>query len=135
MKQIMINSCYLFCFAFMLFSCTRNINSLDKQIVSFNELPLPVQDTLIVLARENEFMWFILFEQDRYDTKDLKWKRGPFTDGFMFIDNEKGKKYKINNGVPGPYIVYNNFLYRPVEFNILFENRIRNEMFVKSALK
>jgi hypothetical protein len=122
----------------MLFSCTYNINNLDKQKVHFNELPLSVQDTLIALAEQrNSALWFIFFEQDRYDTKSLEWKRGPFTDGYEFTDNGKGKKYKINQGVPNPYIIYDNFLYHPVNFNLfsVYRENLRNEMFIKSALK
>ena len=120
----------------MFFSCTRNINSLDKQKVHFDELPLAVQDTLIALSEQrNRSLGFVFFEKDRYDTKSLEWKRGPFTDGFMFTDNEKEKKYKINQGVPRPYIVYNNFLYLPLEFNVLFIDGIKDELFMKYTLK
>jgi hypothetical protein len=130
---------YIFFLTFcsMLFSCTRNINSLDKQKVHFDELPLAVQDTLIMLSTTSDGgETFIIFEKDKYDTKSLEWKRGPFTDGYMFTDNEKRKKYKINQGVPFPYIIYNNFLYHPLNFNLftVYRKNIRNEMFMKYAL-
>jgi hypothetical protein len=77
---------------------------------------------------------FIFLEnKNRYNTRVLK--SGPFIDGYEFIDNEKKKKYKISNGIPFPYVIYGNFLYRPLEFNVLFKDKIRNEMFIKYALE
>jgi hypothetical protein len=120
----------------MLFSCTRNINSLDKQKVHFDELPLALQDTLIILSTTSDGGEnFIFFEKDKYDTKRLE--SGPFIDGYTFTDKEKRKEYKINNGVPKPYIIYNNFLYHPLNFNLLtvYRKNIKNEMFMKYALE
>lgn len=133
MKQIVKLYCLICCICACC-SCTYNIKDLDNQKVHFDELPLLVQDTLIVLSEQgNRSLDFILLEKEsRYDTKMIE--SGPFISGYVLTDNEKGKKYKINNGVPKPYIVYNNFLYHPLEFNVLFINRIKNEVFVKYEL-
>jgi hypothetical protein len=108
---------------------------LDKQKVHFNELPLAVQDTLIALSEQrNRSLDFIFLEKEsKYDTKMLK--SGPFIDGYILTDKEREKKYKINNGTPFPYILYNNILYLPLEFNVLYMDGIRNEMFMKYTLK
>lgn len=133
------NNLFYLTFCCMLFSCTHNIYDLNRQEVHFEELPLVVQDTLILLSEpsinRSDLERFIFFEEerDKYDTKRLE--LGPFVRGYVLIDKEKKWKYKINRGTPPPYIVHDNILYYPVNFNVLFEKKIKNEIFEKYELK
>ena len=81
-------------------------------------------------------MAFIFLEKDKsYETKLLA--TGPFIDGYTFKDIDMRRKYKVSNGVPKPYILYDKFLYHPVNFNLfsVYRKNLRNEMFIRYALK
>ena len=137
MKKIIKNSFYLFGIACLLCSCRYNINNLDKQEISFNSLPLIVQDTLIALSQPggNDYSSIIFLDSnnDKYSEEVLE--SGPFIDGTLIIDSKDGKKYKIDRGKAHPYIIYNGFLYHSLNYNIFYEPTIRNESFMKYTLK
>lgn len=122
----------------MSYSCTHNINTLYKQEIGFDSLPAIVQDTLFALSSNGNHTYpdFIFLNQDtnRYNPKEVKWF-GSFTDGFKITDNHDKINYRINYGIPYPYIIYNGFLFHSLNYNIFYEPTIRNERFMKYALK
>lgn len=138
MKYSTKNFGYILCIICILYSCSRNINKLNKQEISFDSLPVIVQDTLIALSSKGNHTYpdFIFLDQDttRYNAKEVKWL-GPFTDGFKITDNHDKKNYIINYGIPYPYIIYNGFLFHSLNYNIFYEPTIHTERFMKYDLK
>lgn len=142
MKQRIKNISILLSIACLSYSCTRNINNFDKQEIGFDALPRIVQDTLIGLLNQNPdnkpgFIAndpdFVFLDHDisRYSTEKVK-LFGPFVDGYKFTDNNK--KYRIDYGLPYPYILYNSFLYHQVNYNIDAQT-LRSEKFMKYKLE
>lgn len=137
MKKIIKTSFYLFTIVCLLCSCRYNINNLDQQEIGFDSLPSIVQDTLIALSQPgcNDYSSIIFLDNHngRYSEEVLK--SGPFIDGTLVIDGKDGKKYIVDRGTAHPYIIYDNFLYHPLEYNVLFMSKVHNAKFMKYKLK
>lgn len=129
---------YILLLCCALLSCTKNINHLEKQDIPFRELPLEVQDTLNILVGQHKGgdLDFIFLDKEKMYRTQRK-EIGPYLDCYVFTDLTKKRKFKINQGKPFPYIVSNECLYHPRNFNlfVIHGNNIENEIFVKYKLK
>lgn len=138
MKKKIINiNFYLICIACILCSCSNNINNLYKQEISFDSLPLIVQDTLIALSQpgSNDYSSTIFIDNNNDEYREELLESGPFISGTLIINRKTDKKYKVDRGKAHPYVIYDNFLYHPLVYNVLSINKIRNEKFMKYILK
>ena len=122
---------------FMMISCSHNIDTLENETLSYFLLPFPVQDTLMTVARNNDpEPTFIIFDNGRYKTETIERITGPFLKGYSIKDKKYDKEYFIDRGTPIPFIVYDNTLFIPTEFNYAFyESELRNIKYKKYKLK
>lgn len=131
------NKCILLLIC-ILFSCTKNISRLNKQEISFYELPQDVQDTLAILVRQKigyDFDFIFLDNKKQYymQRKEI----GPYLDGYILIDSVEKRKFKLSNGIPFPIIIYNKYLFHPQNYNLLmiYGDNIEKENFVRYKLE
>ncbi len=111
----------------ILSSCSNydfKISELNHEKLKFSELPVPVMEFLM---QEHEFnnvnpssLVVINSEKpDRYVLEVVNTQFGPWVDYMKLIDTSKKVSYKINQGVPSPFFVYENKLYIPNRYNIV----------------
>ena len=109
-----------------LVSCNEGcyeLSSLRNERVSFNKLP---QDIIQYLKNSVEYQIDIqnmLVELPKnkntnYRLETVNTFIGPWVAYQKLVDNEKNIYYKIEQGVPSPYIVFENKLYIPDRYNI-----------------
>lgn len=112
---------------FGLVGCNKsyyNLSDLKHDKLNFNNLP---QDIILYLKNPGEYQIDIqnmLVElpknkKSNYHLETVNTLIGPWVAYEKLVDKEKNIYYKIEQGVPSPYIVFENKLYIPDRFNIL----------------
>lgn len=109
----------------MLFSScnNRNINTLKSEKVKFKDLPVEITHYLRNPDDYHDDILYMLIElpkgeEDNYRIETVKTWTGPWESHKKLIDIKNGISYKIDQGVPRPYIVFENKLYIPDRYNI-----------------
>lgn len=101
----------------------RNINSLTNKKVKFNELPVEITSYLKNPTDLQSDIQSMLLElpkgkERNYRLETVKTWIGPWVDHEKLINIKKDISYEIDQGVPSPYIVYEDKLYVPNKYNI-----------------
>jgi len=118
-------------FMFILNGCYNydyNITELKHEKLTFVELPDSVKDFLIhppELDNLNPSLLILIKsnESDRYILEVVETRYGPWVDYNKLIDTKNKISYRINQGVPNPFFIYENKLYIPNKYNIVFVNK------------
>jgi len=106
-------------------SCNgQNIDTLKHEKVKFNDLPVEISEYLKNLSdTQNETETRLLElpkeKEKNYKLETVKTLIGPWVAHSKLINIKKDIYYKINQGVPSPYIIFENKLYIPDRYNIL----------------
>jgi|SRR5699024_2838764 len=117
--------CWIFLIiAIFLSGCNnRNINTLKSEKVKFESLPVEVIQYLrnpIDVQTDIQTMLLELpkGKEKKYRLETVKTWIGPWVAYQKLINIENNIFYKIDQGVPSPYIVFENKLYVPDRYNI-----------------
>lgn len=111
----------------MLFSSCNdydyNINSLKHEKVKFTDLPVEVTQYLRNPTEAQNDIQTMLLElpkekEKNYRLETVNTRIGPWVAYEKLVDIKKNISYKIDQGVPSPYIVFENKLYVPDRYNI-----------------
>jgi hypothetical protein len=109
----------------MLFcSCNgQNISTLKHEKVEFKDLPLEITQYLRNPTDYQNDMQTMLLElpkgnENNYRLETIKTWIGPWVAHEKLINIKNNISYKIDQGVPSPYIVFENKLYVPDRYNI-----------------
>lgn len=109
----------------MLFSsCNgQNINTLKSEKVKFKDLPTEVIHYLKNPTEAQDDIQTMLLElpkgkEPNYRLETVKTWIGPWVAYEKLINIKKDIYYKIDQGVPSPYIIFDNKLYVPDRYNI-----------------
>lgn len=113
---------------FLFNSCSNSdfkITELKHYKLKFSDLPVTIREFLIQLPefdKGNPSSLIVVNsrEADRYVSEVIfnKWVSS-WVDYVKLVDTRSKISYRINQGVPDPYIVFDNKLYIPDRFNIL----------------
>ncbi len=103
------------------------ISELKHEKLKFSELPVAVKEFLLQPPDFNNVNPSSLVlinskESDRYVLEIVNTRIGPWVDYMKLKDTIKIVSYKINQGVPNPFFVYENKLYIPNRYNIVVVN-------------
>ena len=113
----------MFCFM----SCINydfEISELINEELKFSELPIAIKEYLIHPPEfDNENLSPLItidsIETERYVVEvNFNKEVSSWVDYTRLIDTQNNTSYRINQGVPDPYIVFDNKLYIPDRFNI-----------------
>lgn len=105
-------------------SCNgQNINTLKSEKVKFKDLPVEITQYLKnPTEAENDIPTMLLElpegKKKNYRLETVKTRIGPWVAYEKLINIQKDIYYKIDQGVPSPYIVFENKLYIPDRYNI-----------------
>lgn len=117
--------CWIFLIIAMLLSgCNnRNINTLKSEKVKFKDLPVEIIHYIINAEDYHDDILYMLIELPKEKEKNYRLEIvntwiGPWESHKKLIDIKKNITYKIDQGVPRPYIVFENKLYIPDRYNI-----------------
>ena len=122
----------LIIFSILFFNSCRNfdfkISELKYEKLKFSDLPVAVKEFLLQppdFNNENPSSLVLINskESDRYVLEIVNTRVGPWVDYMKLIDTTKKVSYKINQGVPNPFFVYENKLYIPNRYNIVVVNK------------
>jgi len=109
----------------MLFSsCNgQNINTLKSEKVKFKDLPEEITQYLRNPTYVQNDIQTMLLElpkgkENEYKLETVKTWIGPWVSHEKLINIKNNTFYKIDQGVPSPYIVFENKLYIPDRYNI-----------------
>ena len=108
----------------ILFSCSgRNIKTLKNDKVKFKDLPVEVAQYLRNPTDYKNDIQKMLLELPKKKEKGYKLETvntwiGPWVAYEKLIDIKKNISYKIDQGAPSPYIIFDNKLYIPNKYNI-----------------
>ncbi len=126
-------------------SCKRSeykISELKSEVLTFSDLPLTMKEFLSQPPsnnNDNNSSSLVLInskDSSRYDLEVIKTWYGPWVDCLKIHDATTNIRYKINQGVPSPFFIYENRLYIPDRFNTLFVNKnIEQVKFTSYLLK
>ncbi|GLB50103.1 hypothetical protein Y10_24710 [Neptunitalea sp. Y10] len=115
-----------FLFIVLLFnSCKeQNINTLKVKNVKFTDLPVEITQYLRNPTDVQNDISTMLLElpkekENEYKLETVKTWIGPWVSHEKLINIKNNTIYKINQGVPSPYIIFENKLYIPNGYNIL----------------
>ena len=125
------------------FSCKSydyKITSLEQKNLKYDELPIevkkylsnppdPIGDSykMLIMVNANDSTNFSL--------ETITTWYGPWVDSEKLKDKQKNKSYRINQGVPSPYIIFKNKLYIPDRFNILGSKSVFKAIYTEYQLK
>lgn len=116
---------WIFLIIVMLFSsCNgRNIKTLKSEKVKFKYLPVEVIHYLRNPTDSQNDIQTMLLElpkgkEKNYRLETVKTWIGPWVAHEKLINIKKDIYYKIDQGVPSPYIIFENKLYVPDRYNI-----------------
>ncbi len=116
---------YCFFLIIILFSsCSgRNIKTLKNEKVKFEALPVEITQYLRNPTDVQNDIQTMLLElpkgkESNYKLETVKTWIGPWVAYEKLINTQKNIYYKIDQGVPSPYIVFENKLYVPDRYNI-----------------
>ena len=120
---------YYIALAVLTISCgPRNIKTLSSEQVSFEDLPAQVAQYLQKPAdvqKDVQSMLIVLprGEESKYRLETVKTWTGPWVAYTELINQEDDLVYRIDRGVPSPYIVFEGSLYVPDRYNIFFAGK------------
>lgn len=102
-----------------------NISSLSSKRVEFIELPIEVKafykDPTKFGDSNASMMDFICLDEiKRYQLETVKTWIGPWISYYKLINIESNISYKIEQGTPLPFVVYDDKLYLVGQYNIFF---------------
>lgn len=107
-------------------SCNeRNISTLKHEKVKFKDLPLEIINCIknpndCKEKRNQMLVELPKGKNPEYKVESVKTRTGPWVSYVKLTDIETNGYYKIDQGVPYPYFIFENKLYIPNRFNILF---------------
>lgn len=105
-------------------SCNgQNINTLKSEKVEFRDLPVEIIHYLKNPEYYHDDIQYSLIELPKgkgnnYSLETVKTWIGPWVSHKKLINIKKDIYFKIDQGVPRPYIVFENKLYVPDRYNI-----------------
>lgn len=105
-------------------SCNgQNINTLKHEKVKFKDLPVEITHYLRNPDDYHDDLQYSLIElprgkENNYRLETVKTWIGPWVSHKKLINIKNSTSYKIDQGVPRPYIVFENKLYIPDRYNI-----------------
>lgn len=118
----------------ILTGCTSydySISSLKKDEIMYSELPIKVQKYLLSPSSyrvdpsddtDFDVYYFICLDSiSFYEVETINTIIGPWVDYIKLKDNKNKTAYKIDRGMPSPYIVFDKKLYISKSFNPLTE--------------
>ena len=122
--------------------CTSlDISYLNNETVAFKNLPIEVQQYLEnptdIRTDVNSMILEIPKDNEpRYKLETVKTWIGPWVDHSKIIDTETKQYYEIDQGLPSPYIIFDNKLYIPNTYNIFTTvDDLNQVMFTKYDLE
>lgn len=127
-------------------SCSRGlgydykIKQLQHKDLSYNELPKEVHDYLSLITRCDTSLSDLAFvnpvDSSRFRFMVVK---SIFVDSWIayykLIDIDKNIIYRIEQGEPSPYIIFDNKLYIPDRFNTLYIGDVDQARYTEYELK
>jgi hypothetical protein len=116
------------------------ITSLEQKTLKFNELPYKIREYLSNppdLIGDSYKMLVLIDINDSafYSLESIKTWYGPWVDYENLKDKQKNVSYRINQGVPEPYIIFKNKLYIPDRYNILGSKSAFEAIYTEYQLK
>lgn len=105
-------------------SCSnRSINTLKHEKVKFEDLPVEVINCIknpndFQEERNNMLIQLPKGKDGNYKVENVNTLIGPWVSYVKLINTKKNISYKIDRGVPSPYILFENILYVPDRYNI-----------------
>ncbi len=122
---------------FMFNSCSNydcKISELKQEKLRFAELPIEVKEFLLHppefdIENPGSLILIDSAEEERYklEVKFNKWVSS-WVDYVKLIDTKSKTSYRIKQGVPDPYIVFDNKLYIPDRYGIVVVNNNLEEV-------
>lgn len=100
-------------------ACT-NVGKSDKDI-AFSELSKDIQDTLLCISQkvlEEDYSPQTMIDFSG-NCKFVEKNIGPWTVGIQIEDTVDNISISLPSNAPAPYIVYDNYIYYPYEYNVL----------------
>jgi len=122
-------------------SCNgRNIKTLKSEKVKFKDLPVEITHYLRNPDDYHDDILYMLIELPKgkemnYKLETVKTWIGPWVAYEKLINVKKNITYKIDQGVPRPYIIFDNKLYVPDRYNIFTVGDINSLEFTRYDLK
>ena len=117
--------CWNFLIVIMLFSSCNdnNINTLKHEKVKFRDLPAEIIQYLQNPTDYQNDIQTMLLElpkgkENNYRLETVKTWIGPWVAHEKLLNIKNNISYKIDQGVPSPYIIFENKLYVPDRYNI-----------------
>ena len=100
------------------------INRLPHKELSYDELPKEVNDYLSLITQCDTDIYYLAFVNPADSSRfRIKVVESLFVSTWIayykLLDTDKNITYRIERGVPSPYIIYDNKLYIPNEFMVL----------------
>ena len=116
------------------------INRLPHKELSYDELPKEVNDYLSLITRCDTDINHLAFvnpvDSSRFRIKVVKSLfASSWIEYYKLIDTDKNITYRIERGVPSPYIIFDNKLYIPNEFMALFIGDVEQVKYDEYELK
>ena len=123
------------------FSCKSydyKLSNLEHKTLTFDELPFEVKKYLANRPKSEDYNMLLfvdLADTTNYIEETVGTLTGPWVDYEKVIDKRKDISYRINQGVPPPYIIFRNKLYIPDRYDILCGNSIVEAIYTEYQLK
>lgn len=122
-KSVVIGIGILLLFTVLRSWTSRNIDHFEHEVISFRNLPMEVRNYLehpsdVVSDANSMLLELPKTKKKQYKLETVKTWIGPWVDREKLINIETKQYYEIDQGIPSPYIVYEDSLYIPNAFNI-----------------
>lgn|SRR5690625_1006554 len=112
---------------FMLTNCNNydfKLSKLKQEKLNFVNLPQAVKSFILNPPEfdnnnPSSLVFITSSEAERYKLEVVKTKVGSWIDYLKLVDVNNKISYKIEQGTPNPFFIYENKLYIPDKFNIL----------------
>ncbi len=109
------------------------LSEFKHEKLNFLDLPIEVKEFLRQAPNfENENPSSLFFinpeESSRYVLEIVNTWIGPWTDYMKLIDMKNDVSYRIDQGVPSPFFVFENKLYIPDKFNIIVVSNYKKDV-------
>ncbi len=139
--------CYLLPLAFSivcLISCSEN--TLKYESITFEQLEIPIQDTLIKLSNNVQILWQegkdSLFNQHQLEILDftgrykiVRKELGPWIIAKILVDTINHKSYRFTHNPPTPFIITEQYIAFPQEYNTLTLGFKKGSVFKRKKLR
>jgi hypothetical protein len=141
MKQNKMRKILFILLTFVFVSCSLSeykISKLGQKQLNFEELPYEIQKDLSERPKcdESDMLLFVdLADSTNYSLETVGTLIGPWVDYEKLIDKKNGFSYRIDQGVPSPYIIFRNKLYIPDRFNLLCGESVYDAKYTEYQLK